>query len=152
MLLGQGWLMETVSHSSLAPGSCCLLCPRYREMGVPGPGTPASYRDGEFLALRLEPHSRHPKLECSKKIHFKDSVTQGLIFLQCTQVPQVPPEYLACFRNPQIPHSLISIGKLYTSSKKATWKHLEHSFYQTGTLILREQHRHFLAWKPGIRT
>lgn len=139
-------LWETISHSSLAPGSCYLLCPRSWEMGVPGPETPAKYRDGEFLALRLEPHPRCPKLECLKKTYFKDSVTQGLIFLQCTQLGTSGATWVSgLLSEPKIPHSLVSIGKHYASSKQMTRKQREHGLYRTGMLVLKEQHKHFPA-------
>lgn len=52
---------------------------------------PYKAQNGESLALRLEPHPRHPNLECVKKTDLKDNVTQCRIFLQCTQlVLQVP--------------------------------------------------------------
>lgn len=63
-----------------------LLCPRSWEMVILGPGKQARCKDGESLALRLEPHSRHPKLERIKKTYFKGDTTQALVFLQCTQL------------------------------------------------------------------
>lgn len=58
------------------PAYCALFSPRSWGMVISRPGKHPWYKDGESLARRLEPHSRHPKLECLKKTYFKDNVTR----------------------------------------------------------------------------